>query len=32
MLFEYFSSEVRDSFIVCSDYEVEVGVGVIYKF
>lgn len=31
-LFEYFSSEVRDSPIARSDYEAEVGVGVIYKF
>ena len=31
-LFEYFSSEVRDSPIARSDYEAEVGVGVIYTF
>lgn len=31
-LFEYFSSEVRDSPIARSDYEAEVGLGVIYKF
>ncbi len=31
-LFEYFSSEVRDSPVARSDYEAEVGVGVIYKF
>ncbi|WP_348730813.1 MipA/OmpV family protein [Rheinheimera texasensis] len=31
-LFEYFSSEVRDSPIARSNYEAEVGVGVIYIF
>ena len=31
-LFEYFSSEVRDSPIARSDYEAEVGIGVIYTF
>ncbi|MEO2267054.1 MipA/OmpV family protein [Pseudoalteromonas sp. YIC-656] len=31
-LFEYFSSEVRDSPIARSDFEAEVGVGFIYKF
>ncbi|WP_428636348.1 MipA/OmpV family protein [Shewanella sp.] len=32
VLFEYYSSEVRDSPIARSDYEAEVGVGFIYKF
>ena len=31
-LFEYYSSDVRDSPIARSDYETEVGVGVIYIF
>lgn len=31
-LFEYFSSEVRDSPIARSNFEAEVGIGVIYKF
>ncbi len=31
-LFEYYSSEVRDSPIARSDYETEVGIGVIYVF
>lgn len=31
-LFEYFSSEVRDSPIARSNYEAEVGIGVIYIF
>ncbi|MDC8832483.1 MipA/OmpV family protein [Alteromonas gilva] len=31
-LFEYYSSEVRDSPIARSDYETEVGLGVIYVF
>ncbi|RVU35480.1 MipA/OmpV family protein [Rheinheimera riviphila] len=31
-LFEYFSSEVRDSPIARSSYEAEIGVGVIYLF
>lgn len=31
-LFEYFSSDVRDSPIARSDYEAEVGVGFIYVF
>lgn len=31
-LFEYFSSEVRESPIARSDYEAEVGIGVIYVF
>lgn len=31
-LFEYFSSEVRDSPIARSDYEAEVGLGFIYVF
>ncbi|RUO65427.1 Outer membrane scaffolding protein for murein synthesis, MipA/OmpV family [Pseudidiomarina planktonica] len=31
-LFEYFSSEVRDSPIARSDYEAEIGIGFIYIF
>jgi MipA family protein len=31
-LFEYYSGDVQDSPIARSDYEAEVGVGVIYKF
>jgi MipA family protein len=31
-LFEYFSSEVRDSPIARSNYEAEIGIGVIYSF
>jgi len=31
-LFEYFSSEVRESPIASSNYEAEIGVGVIYVF
>lgn len=31
-LFEYYSSEVRDSPIAGSDYEAEVGISVIYVF
>lgn len=31
-LFEYFSSEVRDSPIARSDYEAEIGIGFIYVF
>lgn len=31
-LFEYYSSEVRDSPIARSNYEAEVGISVIYKF
>jgi outer membrane protein len=31
-LFEYFGSEVRDSPIARSDYEAEIGIGIIYLF
>ena len=31
-LFEYYSSEVRDSPIALSNYEAEVGISVIYVF
>ncbi|WP_420934535.1 MipA/OmpV family protein [Alteromonas sp. A081] len=31
-LFEYYSSEVRDSPIARSNYETEVGIGLIYIF